>query len=144
MEHRRSFLLWRIYTDSVKIKTRSAYCKTRRFYIGGLEGDRTLDLCVANAALSQLSYKPMEILVPVTGVEPVRYCYHRILSFHLPFTSNHSTSLQITFHHSEITQYRRFRTIKFQKWRFSAVSKTHQKCLEKEFFGRKLAELDFR
>ena len=128
----------------MKIKTRSAYCKTRRFYIGGLEGDRTLDLCVANAALSQLSYKPMEILVPVTGVEPVRYRYHRILSFHLPFTSNHSTSLQITFHHSEITQYRRFRTIKFQKWRFSAVSKTHQKCLEKEFFGRKLAELDFR
>ena len=25
---------------------------------GGPEGDRTLDLCVANAALSQLSYKP--------------------------------------------------------------------------------------
>ena len=28
------------------------------FRIGGPEGDRTLDLCVANAALSQLSYKP--------------------------------------------------------------------------------------
>lgn len=26
---------------------------------GGPEGDRTLDLCVANAALSQLSYKPV-------------------------------------------------------------------------------------
>ena len=26
--------------------------------IGGLEGDRTLDLCDANAALSQLSYEP--------------------------------------------------------------------------------------
>ena len=28
---------------------------------GGLEGDRTLDLCVANAALSQLSYKPISL-----------------------------------------------------------------------------------
>lgn len=28
------------------------------FCFGGLEGDRTLDLCVANAALSQLSYIP--------------------------------------------------------------------------------------
>ena len=82
--------------------------------------------------------------MPAVGVEPTRCRHHGILSFHLPITSNHSTSLQITFHHSEITQYRRFRTIKFQKWRFSAVSKTHQKCLEKEFFGRKLAELDFR
>ena len=27
--------------------------------IGGLEGDRTLDLCDANAALSQLSYEPI-------------------------------------------------------------------------------------
>ena len=26
---------------------------------GGLEGDRTLDLCDANAALSQLSYEPI-------------------------------------------------------------------------------------
>ena len=26
---------------------------------GGLEGDRTLDLCDANAALSQLSYEPV-------------------------------------------------------------------------------------
>ncbi len=25
---------------------------------GGAEGDRTLDLCIANAALSQLSYRP--------------------------------------------------------------------------------------
>ena len=28
-------------------------------YYGGPEGDRTLDLCVANAALSQLSYEPI-------------------------------------------------------------------------------------
>ena len=28
---------------------------------GGPEGIRTLDLCVANAALSQLSHEPMEI-----------------------------------------------------------------------------------
>ena len=27
--------------------------------IGGVEGDRTLDLRIANAALSQLSYHPM-------------------------------------------------------------------------------------
>ena len=29
---------------------------------GGAEGDRTLDLCIANAALSQLSYRPVESL----------------------------------------------------------------------------------
>ena len=29
-----------------------------RCFFGGLEGDRTLDLCDANAALSQLSYEP--------------------------------------------------------------------------------------
>ena len=28
-------------------------------FSGGLEGDRTLDLCDANAALSQLSYEPV-------------------------------------------------------------------------------------
>lgn len=31
---------------------------------GGLEGDRTLDLCVANAALSQLSYEPVPMALP--------------------------------------------------------------------------------
>ena len=30
--------------------------------VGGLEGDRTLDLCDANAALSQLSYEPKSAL----------------------------------------------------------------------------------
>ena len=49
-----------IYRFGGNKKARSAYCKTRKFYIGGLEGNRTLDLCVANAALSQLSYKPMK------------------------------------------------------------------------------------
>ena len=29
------------------------------YLIGGAEGDRTPDLCIANAALSQLSYSPM-------------------------------------------------------------------------------------
>ena len=29
--------------------------------IGGAEGSRTLDLCIANAALSQLSYGPIHI-----------------------------------------------------------------------------------
>lgn len=48
-----------IYRFGGNKKARSAYCKTRKFYIGGLEGNRTLDLCVANAALSQLSYKPV-------------------------------------------------------------------------------------
>ena len=32
----------------------------QRHAAGGPEGDRTLDLCVANAALSQLSYKPIK------------------------------------------------------------------------------------
>lgn len=49
-----------IYRFGGNKKAHSAYCKTRKFYIGGLEGNRTLDLCVANAALSQLSYKPMK------------------------------------------------------------------------------------
>lgn len=48
-----------IYRFGGNKKARSAYCKTRKFYIGGLEGNRTLDLCVANAALSQLSYGPI-------------------------------------------------------------------------------------
>ena len=39
-----------------------------RFDSGGDEGDRTLDLSVANATLSQLSYIPM-IWMPV-GVQP--------------------------------------------------------------------------
>ena len=51
-----------IYRFGGNKKARSAYCKTRKFYIGGLEGNRTLDLCVANAALSQLSYKPLLFL----------------------------------------------------------------------------------
>ena len=42
-----------IYRFGGNKKARSAYCKTRKFYIGGLEGNRTLDLCVANAALSR-------------------------------------------------------------------------------------------
>ena len=29
------------------------------FFLGGSKGTRTLDLCVANAALSQLSYEPV-------------------------------------------------------------------------------------
>ena len=30
----------------------------RSLVSGGPKGDRTLDLCIANAALSQLSYRP--------------------------------------------------------------------------------------
>ena len=32
--------------------------RTRPSYRGGAEGDRTLDLRIANATLSQLSYRP--------------------------------------------------------------------------------------
>lgn len=38
-------------------KSPQAICSLRRR--GGPEEDRTLDLCVANAALSQLSYGPV-------------------------------------------------------------------------------------
>ncbi len=37
-------------------RTRPRDCQSEKF--GGAEGDRTLDLCIANAALSQLSYRP--------------------------------------------------------------------------------------
>lgn len=37
--------------------------------VGGDEGDRTLDLGTANAALSQLSYIPKELVLPA-GLEP--------------------------------------------------------------------------
>ena len=33
------------------------------WYIGGAEEDRTPDLCIANAALSQLSYRPMRLMI---------------------------------------------------------------------------------
>lgn len=47
----------------------------------GAEGDRTLNLCIANAALSQLSYGPVEGAdstrpggaCQVAGKSPVRY-----------------------------------------------------------------------
>ena len=35
---------------------------------GGDEGDRTPDLCIANAALSQLSYTPTELNFHFTGL----------------------------------------------------------------------------
>ena len=39
-------------------RPRSGHCQSEKGGIGGAEGDRTLDLCIANAALSQLSYRP--------------------------------------------------------------------------------------
>ena len=39
------------------------YIVTPCFYYGGDEGDRTPDLSVANAALSQLSYIPTLVLM---------------------------------------------------------------------------------
>jgi len=33
---------------------------------GGAEGNRTLDLCIANAALSQLSYRPINHQILLT------------------------------------------------------------------------------
>ena len=40
---------------------------------GGVEGDRTPDLSVANAVLSQLSYYPLKMVDPV-GLEPTTFC----------------------------------------------------------------------
>ena len=45
------------YTDTLALAIGSK-CFVYLSY-GGLEGDRTLDLRVANAALSQLSYEPI-------------------------------------------------------------------------------------
>lgn len=45
----------RISVQKRKMRNRSDYA----FRCGGPEGDRTLDLRVANAALSQLSYEPV-------------------------------------------------------------------------------------
>ncbi len=46
------------------VKKPSATQRTpRRVFFGGPKGIRTLDLCIANAALSQLSYRP--VLFPV-------------------------------------------------------------------------------
>lgn len=40
---------------------------------GGDEGDRTLDLCVANASLSQLSYVPGGIVCEAIVYNPIRW-----------------------------------------------------------------------
>ena len=50
-------------SDKNKKRHKGAFC------FGGPGGDRTLDLCVANAALSQLSYKP---------VPTAKKLYHRL------------------------------------------------------------------
>ena len=39
-------------------------------FCGGLEGDRTLDLCDANAALSQLSYEPISRFAAANDIIP--------------------------------------------------------------------------
>ena len=45
---------------TIVLKTQEKASKPHDFKaFGGLEGDRTLDLRVANAALSQLSYEPI-------------------------------------------------------------------------------------
>ena len=41
--------------------------------IGGAEGDRTLDLRIANATLSQLSYRPIPIAVSSTPANGARF-----------------------------------------------------------------------
>ena len=41
--------------------------------IGGAEGDRTLDLRIANATLSQLSYRPNLIAVSSTPANGARF-----------------------------------------------------------------------
>ena len=52
---------YRPATFSKKLQKSREISNFTAFY-GGLEGDRTLDLCDANAALSQLSYEPVELL----------------------------------------------------------------------------------
>ncbi len=42
-------------------------------FSSGAEGSRTLDLCIANAALSQLSYRPEYGLFAVSGGSLVFY-----------------------------------------------------------------------
>ena len=49
---------YRPATFSKKLQKSREISNFTAFY-GGLEGDRTLDLCDANAALSQLSYEPI-------------------------------------------------------------------------------------
>ena len=73
---------------------------------GGSEGDRTLDLCVANAALSQLSYEPASewtsLHYALTGsgirsvtsfllfdADPLRWARHRVrmgITYFVPAT----------------------------------------------------------
>jgi hypothetical protein len=76
------------------------------FFLGGPEGDRTLDLCVANAALSQLSYRPsrsMTLLIihhsPIHAKHRVSFC-HAISSVDwsiLDLTSDKLTMITHTF-----------------------------------------------
>ena len=51
----------------------NARAATGRPVFNGPEGDRTLDLRVANAALSQLSHEPFSIILP--GRAPVHIIY---------------------------------------------------------------------
>ena len=54
----------------------ATFCAGRLEKIGGAEEDRTPDLCIANAALSQLSYRPMKtmLLERSEKTRPVRPC----------------------------------------------------------------------
>jgi hypothetical protein len=45
------------------MRNKKARACAQAFFSSGAEGDRTPDLCIANAALSQLSYNPEPRLV---------------------------------------------------------------------------------
>ena len=48
-----------LFEDAFYIQNKnSAGFRRNHCFVGGAEGDRTLDLSIANAALSQLSYGP--------------------------------------------------------------------------------------
>ena len=64
--------------------------------VGGAEEDRTPDLCIANAALSQLSYRPISgaILLNMADVRKRRLCSTQTDS---PYTSRIIKSLNTNF-----------------------------------------------
>ena len=68
---------------------------------GGAEGDRTLDLCIANAALSQLSYRPtLEIISgTVPGAVPFAILAHPQASRAMRYSASrkHSAFDQLSY-----------------------------------------------
>ena len=70
-----------------RITQKSPICLVDKsdFFVGGLEGDRTLDLTDANRTLSQLSYEP---LLPVWIILPCKASVKNGLFFPFLFVKN--------------------------------------------------------